>query len=65
VRGTLTGPRVRAATDRTAVLATHRCIWQQPLSDRRAKRDTRRAVDLCTPDGCHAVKSDGHFSLNP
>jgi hypothetical protein len=25
----------------------------------------RRVVDLCTPAGCHVVKSDGHFSLNP
>jgi len=25
---------------------------------------TRYVVDLCTPDGCHVVKSDGHFSLN-
>jgi len=45
------------------VLAAHRCIRQQPPLG--PNRDTRLVVDLCTPDGCHAVKSDGHFSLNP
>lgn len=46
----------------------HRCTRTQPLGrgvDVGRDATRRRVVDLCTPDGCHAVKSNGRFSFNP